>query len=57
MLKKSSLSEKDHGKWMSVLVPEFMSSEDSDSELVQSSNIRSNGDQPGQMSFSRLWIL
>ena len=31
-LKKSSLSEKDQGKWMSVLVPEFMSSEDSDSE-------------------------
>ena len=33
-LKKSSLimSEKDQGKWMSVLVPEFTSSEDSDSE-------------------------
>ena len=31
-LKKSSLSEKDQGKWMSVLVPEFMSSKDSDSE-------------------------
>ena len=26
------MSEKDQGKWMSVLVPEFMSSEDSDSE-------------------------
>ena len=43
---------------MSVLVPEFMSSEDSDmSKLVQSSNIRSNGDQPRQMCFSRRWML
>ena len=26
------MGKKDQGKWMSVLVPEFMSSEDSDSE-------------------------
>ena len=31
-MQKSSLSEKDQSKWMSVLVPEFMSSEDSDIE-------------------------